>query len=89
MTNSHGLKSEVSNRKPYNNKAGYIASRHNLINNGWVVIYLAEAQGFDPKDGKYLVSCELHNTNTQVTSLPKARPCLKYPDFCEECMQQV
>lgn len=75
----------MSNRKPFNDKAGYIASRHNEINNGWVVIYLAKKQGIDESGGKYAVVCELHNTIVNTTSLPKARPLLKYPDFCTEC----
>ena len=79
----------MSKRKPFNDCAGYIASRHNLINSGWVVIYLAEAQGFDPADGKYLVVCELHHTNLQTASLRLARPLLKYPDFCDECRVQM
>lgn len=77
----------MSNKKPYNNKAGYIASRHNMWNDGWVVIYLAKEQGLDETAGKYAVVCETHNTILQTTSLPKARPCLKYPDFCEECVK--
>lgn len=31
---------------------GYIASRRNLINNGWVVIYEAALQGLDIDGGK-------------------------------------
>jgi hypothetical protein len=76
-----------SNRKPFNHLAGYIASRHNIVNNGWVVIYNAEEQGADTSGGRYLVVCELHNTCANFTSLPKARPCLKVPDFCEDCMK--
>ena len=77
--------SEKSKRKPYNNYAGYIASRRNLLNNGWVVIYEAALQGLDIDSGRYAVVCETHNTILQTTSLPKARPLLKYPDFCESC----
>lgn len=79
----------IGNRKPFNNCSGYIASRHNLINNGWVVIYLAKDQGLDKSCGKYAVSCELHNTLVYMPSIPKSRPLLKYPDFCEECMKGV
>lgn len=77
----------MSNRKPYNDKAGYVASRHNMINNGWVVIYVAKEQGLEDEAGKYAVVCELHKTLTFVTSIPKARPMLKCPDFCEDCMK--
>lgn len=79
----------TSKRKPYNDLAGYVASRHNLINNGWVVIYLADAQGLDPAGGKYVVVCETHNTLCNFPSLKKARPFLKYPEFCEDCMNEA
>lgn len=78
----------MSNKKPYNDRAGYVASRHNMINNGWVVIYFAKEQGLDDSAGKYATVCETHNTILQTTSLPKARPLLKFPEFCEECMKQ-
>jgi hypothetical protein len=51
------------------------------------VIYLSNEQGMEAENGKYLVVCEKHNTNIQTTSLVKARPFLKYPEFCESCMQ--
>ena len=83
----HYTTKNSSKRKPFNDRAGYIASRHNEINRGWVVIYEAEKQGLDPSGGKYAVVCETHHTVVNVTSIPKARPCLKIPDFCEECMK--
>jgi hypothetical protein len=76
-----------SKRKPFNNLAGYIASRHNDINGGWVVIYDAAEAGLDASGGRYVVSCEKHNVLVNVTSMKLARPCLKVPDFCEECMK--
>lgn len=76
---------EKSRRKPYNDRAGYVASRRNDINNGWVVIYVADEAGLDVGE-KYAVSCETHNVLAGVSSIPKARPSLKVPDFCEECM---
>lgn len=75
----------MSKRKPYNDCAGYIASRRNEINRGWVVIYVASEQGLDTSDGKYATVCEKHST----TSVPKARPFLKYPEFCEACMEEL
>ena len=72
-------------RKPFNNRMGYIASRRNLINNNWVVIYESVLQGLDIAGGKYAVVCEAHNTIYQTTSIPKARPFLKYPEFCKDC----
>ncbi len=76
-----------SKRKPYNHFAGYIASRRNVINRGWVVIYYAAAQGLDESGGRYAVVCETHNTICNTTSLKLARPFLKIPEFCEECMK--
>jgi len=76
----------VSKPKPYNDRAGYIASRHNIINGGWVVIYVAAEQGIDVGDNKYVAVCELHGTQCGTTSIPKARPFLKIPEFCERCM---
>jgi hypothetical protein len=77
----------MSKRKPYNSCAGYIASRRNEINRGWIVIYKAKEAGLDDSGGKYVVSCETHKVNVNMTSIPKARPLLKVPDFCEECMR--
>lgn len=79
----------MSKRKPYNNKAGYVASRRNDINQGWVVIYVAADQGIDTSDGKYAVVCEKHSTICNTSSIPKARPFLKRPEFCEECMSEA
>jgi len=76
----------MSKRKPYNDRAGYIASKRNEINSGWVVIYIASKQGIDNSNGKYAVVCEYHNTICNTTSVPKSRPFLKHPDFCEDCM---
>ncbi len=75
----------MSIRKPYNDKAGYISSRRNEINNGWVVIYIASEQGLDIDD-KYAIVCEKHRTMAGATSIRKARPLLKIPDFCKACM---
>lgn len=76
---------EMGKRKPYNDKAGYIASRRNNINRGWVVIYITAEQGIDC-DNKYAVVCEKHNVTCSTTSIKRARPFLKYPGFCEACM---
>lgn len=79
----------MSKRKPYNNKAGYVASRRNDINQGWVVIYVAADQGIDTRDGRYAVVCEEHSTICNTSSIPKARPFLRRPEFCEECMSEA
>ena len=78
---------ERSTRKPYNDRAGYVASRRNTINRGWVVIYRAADQGIDVDGNTYAVVCESHGTIVGVNSIPKARPFLKYPEFCEACME--
>lgn len=76
----------MSKRKPFNDCAGYIASRRNEINRGWVVIYNAAAQGLDTSDGKYAVVCEQHHVILNVKSVASARPLLRFPEFCEQCM---
>ncbi|MBI4397292.1 MAG: hypothetical protein HY548_09365 [Elusimicrobia bacterium] len=78
----------MSRRKPYNEYAGYVCSRRNQINGGWVVIYKAEEAGLDPAGGPWVAVCETHKTVCNTASLPKARPFLKIPEFCEECMSQ-
>lgn len=75
----------TSNRKPFNNKAGYIASRRAAPNKGWVVIYDAQAAGIDHSAGKYAVVCETHSSIINTTSMPKARAILDVVDFCEAC----
>jgi hypothetical protein len=77
-----------SSRKPHNQLAGYVASRKNQLNGGRVVIYIAAEQGIDVDGCKYAVVCESHGTICGTTSLPKARPFLKLPQFCEECMSE-
>lgn len=88
MTDPRHLQS-TSNRKPFNHLAGYKASRHNLINNGWVVIYDAELAGMDTYAGRWSTVCELHGHICNTTSLKLARPFLKHPEFCEPCMEQA
>ena len=75
----------MSIRKPYNDKAGYIASLRAGANRGWIVIYDAAQAGLDALAGRYAVSCETHNVLVNVSSLARARSAMKYPDFCEEC----
>jgi hypothetical protein len=75
----------MSNRKPYNDRAGYVASKRSGTNKGHVVIYLAEEADLDATQGKYAVSCEMHNTIAYTSSLPKARTAMKSVCFCEEC----
>lgn len=78
----------MSKRKPYNDDVGYIASRRNEINGGWVVIYVAAEQGIDAGTDKYATVCWTHSTICGTSSISKARPFLKYPEFCEQCMEE-
>lgn len=75
----------MSNRKPYNDCAGYVASRRHPVHRGWLVILKAEEAGLDTAGGPWVVSCETHHTLRNHTSLSKARDSMKSPDFCEAC----
>ena len=76
----------MSNRKPFNGDSGYVCSRRNTLNRGWVVIYVADEQGLDPAGGKYVAVCQTHHTVCNGTSIQKLRSFLKIPEFCEACM---
>lgn len=75
----------MSNRKPYNDRAGYIASLRSGAGRGWIVIYDATRANLDASAGRYAVSCETHSVLANVSSMPKARSAMKCPDFCEAC----
>lgn len=75
----------MSNRKPHNINAGYIAEKQ--YNGAHIVIYNAEEAGIDT-GMKYAIVCEKHNRIVGATSMPKARSAMKSPDFCEECMKR-
>lgn len=75
-----------SNRKPFNNRAGYRASLRSGKDRGYVVIYEADAQGIDVGGLRYAVVCETHSTICGASSMPKARDLMKHPtEFCECC----
>ena len=76
----------LSRRKPYNDRAGYLASRRSGFHHGWVVIYRAADQGIDVGGNPYAVVCETHATICGVSSMPKARSLMKSAEFCEACM---
>lgn len=78
----------MSKRKPHNDLAGYVASRRNEINRNWVVIAEAEAQHLDGDGDRWAVMCMEHSTVVFMPSVKKARPLLKLPEFCEECMAE-
>lgn len=76
----------MSARKPFNDRAGYVASLRSGKRLGWVVIYKAVAQGMDPKEGgEYAVVCETHASIARTSSVAKARDIMKACDFCEAC----
>jgi len=74
-----------SKRKPYNDRAGYVASLRSGANGGWVVIYKAGEQGIDVDGCRYAVVCETHGTLCGSTSQKDARVLMKSVEFCEAC----
>jgi len=72
--------------KIHNDELGYVAERKNPLSGGKVVIYIAEQQGIDI-GAKYAVVCDVHHTIAGATSIPDARIIMKYPEFCEACME--
>ena len=75
----------MSKRKPFNDCAGYIASKKNPITNIHNVIYIAAEQGIDA-DGKYVIVCEAHKQMVSSTSIPKARAAMKdAAQWCTAC----
>jgi len=78
----------MANRKIHNKELGYIAERKNPFAPGKVTIYIASLQGIDVTPDKYAVVCDTHTTLVGASSIPKARQFMKYPEFCEECMEK-
>lgn len=75
----------MSNRKPFNDRTGYVASKKNPITGISNVIYVASEQGIDA-DGKYITICEGHKQMVSSTSIPKARIDMKdASQWCSGC----
>lgn len=75
----------MSNRKPFNDRAGYVASRINPLTGIHNVIYIASEQGVD-SDGKYVTVCEAHATMVSSANIPSARIDMKNTSqWCETC----
>ncbi len=75
----------MSNRKPFNDRVGYVASRINPLTGISNVIYIASLQGID-SDKKYVTVCEAHHTMVSSTSIPTARIDMKdASQWCETC----
>ena len=78
----------VSKRKPYNDRAGYVASLRSGPGRRFVVIYRAAKQGLDPRDGgPRAVVCEAHGAILRTASLRAARGAMKSgsAEFCDDC----
>lgn len=75
----------MSNRKPFNEYAGYIASCKNPLTGNHNVIYIAAEQGISA-DKKYVTTCEAHHTMVSSSSTPGARLAMKDASiWCDEC----
>jgi hypothetical protein len=79
----------MSNRKPFNDCAGYVASRKNSLTGIHNVIYIASEQDIDTGT-KYVTVCECHHTMIGSTSIPKARIDMKDASvWCDDCYDLV
>ena len=77
----------MSKRKPHNMDCGYVAERVYRPTGCHIVIYVAAEQGIDVGTDEYAVVCSKHATICGETSIPRARVLMKYPEFCEACME--
>lgn len=78
----------MSVRKPFNDCAGYVASRKNPLTNIHNVIYVASEQGIEA-DGKYLTVCEGHKQSISSNSIPNARIDMKdASQWCSGCQSK-
>jgi hypothetical protein len=76
---------EMSNRKPFNDCAGYVASLKNPLTGIHNVIYIAAKQGIDAAQ-KYATVCEAHHTMVSASSIPNARIDMKDASkWCADC----
>jgi len=75
----------MPNRKPFNDRAGYVASKKNPFTGISNVIYVASEQGIEA-DGKYITICEGHKQMIGSSSIPKARIDMKdASQWCSDC----
>ena len=77
----------MSLRKPHNGDSGYIAEKIFKPSGSHIVIYIASEQDIDVDGNKYAVVCTNHGAITSDTNLPGARLSMKFPAFCEICME--
>lgn len=79
----------MSNRKPFNDRAGYVASKKNPVTGISNVIYIASEQGIEAEH-KYITVCEGHHTMISSSSIPKARIDMKdASQWCEACQAAI
>ena len=79
----------MSNRKPFNDRAGYVASKINSLTGIHNVIYIAAEQGIDSEQ-KYVTVCEAHKTMIGSTNIPNARIDMKdASQWCEACQAKA
>jgi len=77
----------VSNRKPFNDRAGYVASKINQLTGIANVIYVASEAGIDASS-RYVTVCEAHHLMIASTSIPNARIDMKdASQWCAECQK--
>jgi hypothetical protein len=75
----------MSVRKPFNDCAGYVASKKNPFTGTSNVIYIASEQGIET-DGKYITVCEGHRQMVSSANIPNARIDMKdASQWCSEC----
>lgn len=77
----------MSTRKPHNDDAGYVAEKIFKPSGSHIVIYIGKEQGLETEQGKYAIVCSSHGGIVFESSIPKARVLMKYPEFCEHCLQ--
>jgi HNH endonuclease len=79
----------MSNRKPFNDRAGYIASKKNTLTGSHNVIYIAAEQGIDA-DRKYVTVCEGHKQMVSSTSVKNAYVDMRNSSqWCTDCQSLV
>ena len=82
------MQGNTTNRKPHANHEGYVCELRNTITGiGHVIIYDGKRNDMGTEGGRWITACNTHSNVVASSSLPLARAAMKYPDFCEECMQ--
>lgn len=80
----------MSKRKPFNDCAGYVASRKNPLTGIHNVIYIAAEAGIDTGGVKYVTVCEAHGETLSSSNLPNARVDMKdASQWCCQCQKIV